>query len=234
MAADDLVPLADVVAALQKEDHPGSTPEKIAELGALLDRDGDGLIRQSHADALAKMVAARDKRVAEQSPYADRPTMEDAEEAGPTPDSAAEAFKLFDADGDGFATVEEIRAALRAHPILFFGKNVGLPPAEAEALFDLHVSQITRHDQDGDGAVSLDEFRRFTALVGSVTAPSPYPLAPDSGLNLELARHQLLIMLRTGIDIQAEQARAERALTETGGEIHRALVLMAQWDAQSK
>lgn len=41
MAADDTVPLADMFTALEKEDHPGSTPAKIAELGALLDRDGD-------------------------------------------------------------------------------------------------------------------------------------------------------------------------------------------------
>eukprot|EP00262_Sarcandra_glabra_P010643 TRINITY_DN25970_c0_g1_i1.p1 TRINITY_DN25970_c0_g1~~TRINITY_DN25970_c0_g1_i1.p1 ORF type:complete len:202 (-),score=6.71 TRINITY_DN25970_c0_g1_i1:163-768(-) len=62
-------------------------------------------------------------------------------------------FKLFDADGDGKITREEIRQV--------FKRLNCEPPSEEEI-----IKMLAEADQDGDGCISLDEFSQLGSALG--------------------------------------------------------------------
>jgi len=60
-------------------------------------------------------------------------------------EDAAHAFKVFDRDGDGLITAEELRLTMN---------NLGEPLTEAEL-----KSMIAEADTDGDGKINFEEFK---------------------------------------------------------------------------
>ena len=81
-------------------------------------------------------------------------------------EDAAHAFKVFDRDGDGLITAEELRLYFLA---LFFPvskyfpsrltmNNLGEPLTEAEL-----TAMIAEADTDGDGKINFEEFKNLMA-----------------------------------------------------------------------
>lgn len=67
----------------------------------------------------------------------------------------AEHFSLFDADGDGFLTREEVTVSLNNPPRpRGQGRHPGAPPQHPEH----PEEQFTQSDTDGDGVLSAEEF----------------------------------------------------------------------------
>ena len=64
-------------------------------------------------------------------------------------DDVAHAFKVFDRDGDGLISEEELRLTMT---------NLGEPLTEAEVR-----SMIAEADLDGDGKINFQEFSRLMA-----------------------------------------------------------------------
>ena len=62
-----------------------------------------------------------------------------------TEDDVAHAFKVFDRDGDGLITAEELRLTMN---------NLGEPLTEAEV-----KAMIAEADLDGDGKINYSEFK---------------------------------------------------------------------------
>merc|ERR1712061_26544 len=62
-------------------------------------------------------------------------------------EDAAHAFKVFDRDGDGLITAEELRLTMN---------NLGEPLTEAEL-----NAMIAEADTDGDGKINFEEFKNF-------------------------------------------------------------------------
>jgi len=67
-------------------------------------------------------------------------------------DDVAHAFKVFDRDGDGLISEEELRLTMN---------NLGEPLTEAEV-----KSMIAEADLDGDGKINFQEFSRLMANSG--------------------------------------------------------------------
>jgi len=68
-------------------------------------------------------------------------------------DDVAHAFKVFDRDGDGLISEEELRLTMN---------NLGEPLTEAEV-----KSMIAEADLDGDGMINFQEFSRLMANSGT-------------------------------------------------------------------
>lgn len=68
---------------------------------------------------------------------------------GKAPEDVEKIFRIFDLDGDGKITVEELKAALAE-----LGEDVTVEDA---------AERISTGDTDNDGMISLDEFRALTA-----------------------------------------------------------------------
>merc|ERR1712038_169925 len=64
-------------------------------------------------------------------------------------EDAAHAFKVFDRDGDGLITAEELRLTMN---------NLGEPLTEAEL-----NAMIAEADTDGDGKINFEEFKNLMA-----------------------------------------------------------------------
>merc|ERR1712212_1297136 len=64
-------------------------------------------------------------------------------------DDVAHAFKVFDRDGDGLITAEELRLTMN---------NLGEPLTEAEV-----KAMISEADTDGDGKINFEEFKNLMA-----------------------------------------------------------------------
>jgi len=64
-------------------------------------------------------------------------------------EDAAHAFKVFDRDGDGLITAEELRLTMN---------NLGEPLTEAEL-----NAMIAEADTDGDGKINFEEFKTLMA-----------------------------------------------------------------------
>lgn len=64
-------------------------------------------------------------------------------------EDAAHAFKVFDRDGDGLITAEELRLTMN---------NLGEPLTEAEL-----TAMIAEADTDGDGKINFEEFKNLMA-----------------------------------------------------------------------
>ena len=81
---------------------------------------------------------------------------------------AAAVFRVLDSDGDGRLSLDELEAALR--PLLLGSKapatrnkedeGDGIPPALVAG------AALQKHDGDGDGRLSLPEFRSLLAAGG--------------------------------------------------------------------
>ena len=66
-----------------------------------------------------------------------------------TEDDVAHAFKVFDRDGDGLITADELRLTMN---------NLGEPLTEAEV-----KAMIAEADLDGDGKINFSEFKNLMA-----------------------------------------------------------------------
>merc|ERR1712106_663946 len=64
-------------------------------------------------------------------------------------EDAAHAFKVFDRDGDGLITAEELRLTMN---------NLGEPLTESEV-----KAMIAEADTDGDGKINFEEFKNLMA-----------------------------------------------------------------------
>ena len=83
-------------------------------------------------------------------------------------EDAAHAFKVFDRDGDGLITAEELRSQLFSLFIFVFlpnflifrltMNNLGEPLTEAEL-----SAMIAEADVDGDGKINFEEFKMLMA-----------------------------------------------------------------------
>merc|ERR1712226_853575 len=73
-------------------------------------------------------------------------------------DDVAHAFKVFDRDGDGLISEEELRLTMN---------NLGEPLTEAEVR-----SMIAEADLDGDGKINFQEFSRLMAHNSGASGPS--------------------------------------------------------------
>ena len=73
-------------------------------------------------------------------------------------DDVAHAFKVFDRDGDGLISEEELRLTM---------SNLGEPMTEAEVR-----SMIAEADLDGDGKINFQEFSRLMAHNSGSSGPS--------------------------------------------------------------
>lgn len=97
-----------------------------------------------------------------------------AEFAAAYPEAAATYFNLYDRDGNGVATVDEVRAAsellkegvtIRDMDLDEDGK---LEREEVEHVFSVGAqAALSKFDQDGDGTVTLDEVRASDDPVGT-------------------------------------------------------------------
>ncbi|XP_059632909.1 calmodulin-like protein 3 [Cornus florida] len=76
-------------------------------------------------------------------------TVMDQQDAEEEDEDMKEAFKVFDQNGDGFITVEELRSVLAS-----LGLNQGRSVEECRRM-------IIRVDIDGDGMVSFSEFKEM-------------------------------------------------------------------------
>ncbi|GFP79306.1 calmodulin-like protein 2 [Phtheirospermum japonicum] len=86
--------------------------------------------------------------------------MEGSERGGDEEDDIREALKVFDRNGDGFITVEELRSVL---------SSLGLK--QGRTLEDCK-QMIVRVDVDGDGMVNFDEFRQMMKCGGFASLSS--------------------------------------------------------------
>merc|ERR1711973_770127 len=73
-------------------------------------------------------------------------------------DDVEHAFKVFDRDGDGLISEEELRLTMN---------NLGEPLTEEEV-----QAMIAEADIDGDGKINLQEFSRLMAQNSSPSGPS--------------------------------------------------------------
>jgi Ca2+-binding EF-hand superfamily protein len=73
-------------------------------------------------------------------------------------DDVAHAFKVFDRDGDGLISEEELRLTMN---------NLGEPLTEEEV-----KSMIAEADLDGDGKINFQEFSRLMANNSGACAPN--------------------------------------------------------------
>jgi hypothetical protein len=78
---------------------------------------------------------------------------------------ARKIFKLLDLDGDGKLTLQEVRKALKKNKklIKYCEKTAPLRPLLVPRMFNATIKAM---DTNEDGAVSFDEFFRFTRAVG--------------------------------------------------------------------
>jgi calcium-binding protein CML len=118
---------------------PAEIPRR--ELEAVLRRLGHGEPSDDELDAVAAMAA--------------RPPAGEGREQEQDEEELMEAFRVFDADGDGRITAEELRAVMEA--ILGGG-------AEGCSLDDCR-RMIGGVDADGDGFVGFQDFARMMTAV---------------------------------------------------------------------
>ncbi|EIE25203.1 EF-hand [Coccomyxa subellipsoidea C-169] len=76
-------------------------------------------------------------------------------------DRAEFAFQLYDKDGDGFVSPEELLAVLR----MIMGRGLS-----EKALEQIVAATVAEHDKDGDGLLSQSEFKSLLAASSEAQA----------------------------------------------------------------
>uniref|UniRef100_A0ACD5UCD6 Uncharacterized protein n=1 Tax=Avena sativa TaxID=4498 RepID=A0ACD5UCD6_AVESA len=116
--------------------------EELAAMIARIDADGDGCVDAEEFVDLYRAITSSGSGGAE-APAAGAAAAEDEEE------DMREAFRVFDANGDGYITVEELGAVLSS-----LGLKQGRTAEECRRM----IGQV---DRDGDGRVDFHEFRQM-------------------------------------------------------------------------
>jgi calcium-binding protein CML len=109
--------------------------DELAAMIARIDADGDGCV---DAEEFAELYRAITSTGADEAPAAE----EDEEDM-------REAFRVFDANGDGYITVDELSVVLSS-----LGLKQGRTAEECRRM----IGQV---DRDGDGRVDFHEFRQM-------------------------------------------------------------------------
>ncbi|XP_047069443.1 probable calcium-binding protein CML22 [Lolium rigidum] len=109
--------------------------DELAAMIARIDADGDGCV---DAEEFAELYRAITSTGSEEAPAAE----EDEEDM-------REAFRVFDANGDGYITVDELSVVLSS-----LGLKQGRTAEECRRM----IGQV---DRDGDGRVDFHEFRQM-------------------------------------------------------------------------
>lgn len=113
--------------------------EELAAMIARIDADGDGCV---DAEEFVELYRAITTSTGAEGPAAAAAAEEDDEDM-------REAFRVFDANGDGYITVEELGAVLSS-----LGLKQGRTAEECRRM----IGQV---DRDGDGRVDFHEFRQM-------------------------------------------------------------------------
>lgn len=168
----------------QQQQQAGSSKGESAELARvfeLFDKDGDGRITREElaeslrklgmgvpGDELASMMARVDANgdgCVDEEEFGElyRAIMDGAAEegeeegGGEEEEDMREAFRVFDANGDGYITADELGAVLSS-----LGLRQGRTAEECRRM-------IGRVDRDGDGRVDFREFRQMMRAGGLAT-----------------------------------------------------------------
>uniref|UniRef100_A0A0A9DQU1 EF-hand domain-containing protein n=1 Tax=Arundo donax TaxID=35708 RepID=A0A0A9DQU1_ARUDO len=124
--------------------------DELASMIARIDTNGDGCVDVEEFGELYRAVMAGDKGSRGGAAAAEEEDGEDEDE------DMREAFRVFDANGDGYITVDELGAVLAS-----LGLKQGRT-AECRRM-------IGRVDRDGDGRVDFHEFRQMMRAGGLAT-----------------------------------------------------------------
>ncbi|KAE9585959.1 putative EF-hand domain pair protein [Lupinus albus] len=169
-------------------------PSELKRIFQLFDRNGDGRITMKELnDSLEKLnIFIPDNELAKMIEKIDvnhdgcvdidefgelyKSIMDDRDEE----EDMREAFNVFDQNGDGFISVEELRSVLSS-----LGLKQGRTVEDCKKM-------IMKVDVDGDGMVDYKEFKQM--MKGYVTATLPFGLYGDSDMSI---KHYLSLALTT-------------------------------------
>ncbi|KAF7009779.1 hypothetical protein CFC21_024283 [Triticum aestivum] len=116
--------------------------DELAAMIARIDADGDGCVDVEEFGELYRTIMSTGSGGAKGSSGEEAEAEEDDEDM-------REAFRVFDANGDGFITVDELSAVLAS-----LGLKQGRSAEECRRM----IGQV---DRDGDGRVDFHEFRQM-------------------------------------------------------------------------
>ncbi|XP_062183663.1 probable calcium-binding protein CML22 [Phragmites australis] len=126
--------------------------DEVASMIALIDANGDGCVDVEEFGELYRAIMAGDKAEGKGS----RGGEEEGED-GEEDEDMREAFRVFDANGDGYITVDELGVVLSS-----LGLKQGRTAEECRRM-------IGRVDRDGDGRVDFGEFLQMMRAGGLAT-----------------------------------------------------------------
>ncbi|KAL6903614.1 hypothetical protein ACP4OV_004427 [Aristida adscensionis] len=128
--------------------------DELASMIARIDANGDGCVDVEEFGELYRAVMAGDKADGQ---HGGRGGAEEGDDGGDADEDMREAFRVFDANGDGYITVEELGAVLAS-----LGLKQGRTAEECRRM-------IGRVDRDGDGRVDFHEFVQMMRAGGLAT-----------------------------------------------------------------
>ncbi|KAF8703553.1 hypothetical protein HU200_032367 [Digitaria exilis] len=123
--------------------------DELASMIARIDANGDGCVDVEEFGELYRSIMSGDAGAGEKEATGEEEEDDD--------DDMREAFRVFDANGDGYITVDELGAVLSS-----LGLKQGRTADECRRM-------IGRVDRDGDGRVDFHEFRQMMRAGGLAT-----------------------------------------------------------------